>query len=228
MRIRRARPGDIDAMLAIKKALAMPVDPGATTSAGGFLLGASHEGYAMLLSAANVLLLEDARSNIIAGLAVTIPDALLRQSDIWARRGMIVPEGDGRGSDFWESIESSSIGYFDQLAVLPDARYRLFAPALAMAAFTDLVRSGHHDIFATIVREPVRNIAAVALLEGVGGTPVGSIDELYPEVGRIVSTVYHIDARRTEWMKSERAARIGRGVEKSRSHESKTPNRDDP
>lgn len=205
--IRRATIKDIDAMLLIKERLAMPADAG-TTAAGGFLLGATREGYQMLVAHANVLLLEDRESGEIGGLAVTIPDPLLRASDLWARREMIVREDDGRDEDFWEKIESSPIGYFDQLAVLPDRRYRLFAPALAMAAFTDLVESGHRHIFATIVREPVHNLAAIPFLEGAGGRIIGSIDEHYPSIGRILSTLYHIDATTPQWINPAIATRV--------------------
>jgi hypothetical protein len=77
-----------------------------------------------------------------------------------------------------------------------------------MAAFTDLVESGHRHIFATIVREPIHNIAAVPFLEGAGGRIIGTIDEHYPSIGRILSTLYHIDATIPLWTNPQTATRV--------------------
>jgi hypothetical protein len=133
-----------------------------------------------------VYVLED-DAGAVGGFAVALPDAVLRQTDVWARRREISWEGGG-----WDALEADRVGYFDQLAVRPQRRFRIYAAVLAVSALRALVDAGHQHVFATVVREPVRNLASLPLLRAAGARRIGQIDETYPEVGRILSDVYHL------------------------------------
>ncbi|HET7228723.1 MAG TPA: hypothetical protein VFJ16_01840 [Longimicrobium sp.] len=183
MIVRPARLADVPAMLDVKHTLRLdPVRPGR----GGFLLGASADAYAWYVEHAHVNVLEDAEG-AVGGFAVALPDPVLRASDVWARRREIRWEGGG-----WDALELARVGYFDQLAVRPWRRYRIYAAALAVSALHALASSGHEHVFATVVREPVRNLASLPLLAAADARRIGQIDETYPEVGRILSDVYHL------------------------------------
>lgn len=170
-------------MLDVKHALRL--DP-ARPAAGGFLLGASADAYAWYVRHAHVHLLED-EDGAVGGFAVALPDPVLRASEVWARRREIAWEGGG-----WDALEAARVGYFDQLAVRPRRRFRIYAAVLAASALRALAEGGHQHVFATVVREPVRNLASLPLLAAAGARRIGQIDETYPEVGRILSDVYHL------------------------------------
>jgi hypothetical protein len=181
-RIRRATHDDAEAILAVKRALALPADA-REAPRGGFLLGASLEGYRALIDAADVWVLNDT-SGAVAGFAVLLPEAVLRASELWTRREAI--QWDAPGG--WV-LPEDRVCYFDQLAILPEARMR--APELALTALRGAVRGGHEHLFATVVAHPVQNTASLALLRALGARRVGSVDEAYEGVGRIVSDLYY-------------------------------------
>jgi hypothetical protein len=181
--VRPARLDDVPAMLRVKGALRLDA---ARAGEGGFLLGASAEAYTWYVEHAYVRVLQDDAGDV-GGFAVALPDAVLRASDVWARRREIAWEGEG-----WEALESARVGYFDQLAVRLERRFRIYAPALAVAALHALAAGGHQHVFATVVREPVRNLASLPLLSAAGARRIGQIDEQYPGIGRILSDVYHL------------------------------------
>ncbi|HEY7769888.1 hypothetical protein [Longimicrobium sp.] len=184
MKIRPAQPGDVDGMLRIKRELKL--DSTGDAPGGGFLLGATREQYEFLVANAQVLALTD-DDGVLGGFAIALPDGVLRATDVWARRRSIA-WGDGD----WDALEDARVAYFDQLAMRPGPRHRTYAPALALAALEQLAATGHHHLFATVVREPVMNLASPPLLQAIGAARVGTIDEDYPEVGRILSDVYHL------------------------------------
>jgi GNAT superfamily N-acetyltransferase len=184
--LRRAAAGDVEALLEVKGALYIrPEAEGGEAPGGGFLLGASREQYAFLVEHAGVWVLQDP-SGTVGGFAVALPDPVLRATDLWARRGAIRWEGEGTGE-----LETERVAYFDQLAVRPGRRWRGYAPALAAAVVARLVETEHRHLFATVVREPVRNRASLPLLRAVGARRVGEVEEEYPGVGRVLSEVYH-------------------------------------
>lgn len=177
---------DVAGMLSIKARLR--VAPGEAAPAGGFLLGCSAERYAFFVARANVLVLDDRERGGLAGFAVTLPDEILRETDVWARRGEIAWDGADPAR-----FETARVGYFEQLAVLPGCRYRAAAPALALRALGDLLAAGHRHVFATVVRAPFDNLVSRHLLAAVGARRVGAIEERYDGVGPILSDVYHLD-----------------------------------
>lgn len=189
LRLRAGEPGDAEAMLAIKRKLKMQPDPGdgAQSSRGGFLLGSTLAQYEALLAGAQVDVLLDGAA--VVGFVTALPDAALRASDLWRRRAQI---GGGLGAPELAALESLRLGYLDQLALLPDPKYRLCAPALAYRAAQRLFEAGGELVFATVVARPVRNLVTRPLLAAVGAVQLGSIDEVYPEVGAITSDVFCI------------------------------------
>lgn len=200
-RLRRAVASDLAGLLAIKRALPMPVGD-ARTNLGGFLLGADEHGYAQLLAVGQTWLLEVDQRPV--GFALTLPDRILRASPLWGRRDAI------RWSDDFdpELWLARPIGYFDQLALLPDYRERYWGAALALRALAELVvEQPHALVLTTTVIEPVLNAAALPLLARVGAREVGRLAEHYPDVGPIVSAVHAIEAVRCKQLLTEVARR---------------------
>ena len=177
-RLRRAEPGDVPAMLDLKQSLRLT--PGAQR--GGFLLGCSAERYAQLIRHSSAIVLEV--GGRLAGLAIALPDAALRSSELWARRSAIAWH-----SGFAEPPEGEKVAYFDQLALAPWAS-RLHAAPLALAAVRSLA-ADHRHLFATTLAEPVSNAAAAPLLRAFGARIVGLVREHYPEVGDVLSWLHH-------------------------------------
>jgi len=188
LRLRRARPEDVDGMIAVKQALAL--DPDRPSPRGGFLLGCPRERYLALIETGVVLLVE--AEGEVGGFAVALPDPVLRSSDLWKRRDLIRwTAGNG------EPPPGEATAYFDQLAIRPGWP-RLHGLALALAGALRLAEAGHVHLYATILHAPVRNEAALPLLRAVGAEPVGLVEEVYEGVGRVVSELHH--------------ARIGEGL----------------
>jgi hypothetical protein len=180
-RVRPGRADDLAEIVAIKEALAL--DPAAPRQ-GGFLLGCPPDRYAALLAAGCVLVLETERG--VAGFAVTLPDPLLRASELWQRRALIRWR-DGES----EPPAGEPIAYFDQLAFAP-GQLRAYAPALALAAVEQLARDGHVHLFATTLAAPAVNVASLPLLHIMGGRVVGQIEEEYDGVGAVLSDLHHV------------------------------------
>jgi hypothetical protein len=179
--LRTATGDDAAALFRIKGRLGLRQD-----GRGGFLLGTSERGYAALIEAAQVTVLCSDGQPV--GFCVALPDAVLRASELWARRDQV----DWGGFDP-SAVEAAPVGYFDQLAVLPGHR-RAGAVALALRGAWGLFSTGHAHLLATTVVAPVRNTAAIPLLARVGARRVGSIAEVYPEIGPLVSDL-HLLAR---------------------------------
>ncbi|MFY0532366.1 hypothetical protein [Nannocystis pusilla] len=188
LRLRAGVLGDAEAMLQIKQQLRMQPDPGvAESSRGGFLLGSSRAQYEALLAGAQVDVLLDGPR--VVGFVTALPDPSLRHSALWQRRAHIA-WGEGLGAGELAALEGLRLGYLDQLAVLPDPKYRLCAPALAWRALARLLEDGCDLVFATVVARPVRNLVTRPLLAAVGAVELGSLEEDYPEVGTITSDVF--------------------------------------
>jgi ribosomal protein S18 acetylase RimI-like enzyme len=194
-RLRRATPADLDAVLAIKRALPMPMPrsspEGRETASGGFLLGSDESTYAELLAVARMWLLEVDGAPV--GFSVTLDDPVLRASPVWARQPQIE----------WQlefdpiAALGRRIGYFDQLAVLPRLRSRYWGAALALRALAELIEDEAHElVLTTTVLEPILNRAALPYLARVGARRVGRLAERYEGVGHIVSAIHAIEADR--------------------------------
>ena len=181
MRVRRAVAADAPALLAVKRALALAAD--ATPGRGGFLLGSSLEHYEAFVAHDSVLVAETAGGGV-AGFAVVLDFETLSRSDLWTRRdairSIVPPETFGVRP-----------AYFEQLAFLPDPRFRTYAKYVAFLGVQRALRT-HDGIFATTVQAPFENRAALPFLNVTGFGQVGSVCERYPEVGEVVSDVHYL------------------------------------
>ncbi|HEY8377383.1 MAG TPA: hypothetical protein VIK91_12895 [Nannocystis sp.] len=192
LRLRVGEPGDAEAMLAVKRRLRMQPDRAGEASRGGFLLGSTREQYEALLRRAHVDVLLD--RGAVVGFITALPDAVLRESDLWRRRAQIAGEDGPFDPAVLAAFEARRLGYIDQLAVLPDPMYRPFGPVLAYRALTRLLAAGCELVFTTVVTRPLRNLATLPLLAAVGAIRLGAIEEVYPEVGPVTSDVYCVTA----------------------------------
>ena len=197
MKVRHATSADVPALLHIKQRLTF-ADP----VQGGFLLGCDERGYHARLEAGRVFVLESAE---VVGFAITLTPRALMASELWASKDRLRwTSGEPRGL--------TEVGFFDQLAVLPEARRR---PALGLAftALWDLLPECRHVITSTVAA-PVRNVAAVSFIQGIGGERVAQLEEDHPRVGRLTSDLWLVSSacvRETVGVAASRAARwVGR------------------
>jgi hypothetical protein len=184
--LREGRASDASAMAALRDALRFSVAAGhrpAQTIHGGFLLGCTEAEYRAHASAGRVVVLE--RHREVAGFAVAFPDAVLRASELWARRDRISWTDGAEPPGYFDA----RLAYFDQLAVSPGVGARLGAPALAFVCAQRELRD-HEHLFATVVERPLLNHAALPLVRRVGGRRVGEVVEEHPSLGDFVSGVY--------------------------------------
>lgn len=178
MKLRRGHPDDIDAMLALKRALTFD-----GSTAGGFLLGTDADGYRQRLDEGRVWVLLD--HDRLVGLAIVLEDAAFRRSDVWERRADVVWTEDVA------PFLTQRLGYYDQLGV-QRGPYRRWGAALAFTAVADLMRYVDHLVTAT-VSEPVCNLAAVPYIQRLGGRRVGRLDEVYDPFGPLVSDLWLVE-----------------------------------
>ena len=187
---RPGTPEDVPAMLAIKRALAMPAHAGRGELArGGFLLGSDPATYAALTAAGQVAVLE--ASGQLIGFATTLDDATFRASEVWQRRAHIAwaPDFDP------EALEPDRVAYFDQLAIRPTDQGEYLGATLALWTLRRLLapNGGDHDhVFTTTLLTPRHNAAALPLMQRVGARQVGALEESYPDVGAVTSAIHHI------------------------------------
>ena len=194
-RIRIAISDDIPGMMEVKRALPMP--DGIATTEGGFLLGTTAEEYRRFIEEAHVLVLEDDTTGVIDGFAVVFGDSLLRKTEVWQKRELVSWD-----REITEKQLAQSLGYFEQLAVLPQEGSRFYATLLAYHGIETAFKQADL-LFTTIVRKPVLNLAAVPLLKKVNAERLGSIDETYPVVGQIVSDLWMLSKDNFELAKRE-------------------------
>jgi ribosomal protein S18 acetylase RimI-like enzyme len=181
MILRKARPDDAAALVRVKSQLPMPQE--ASAAGGGFLLGTDLAGYASFIAHDIVHVAEDPDLGVV-GFAIVLRDATLRASELWAKRGLID----------WQAMPPAALDtvpvcYFEQLAVLPEARLRTYAKHLALRSLAEGMRT-HTLACATVVAAPVNNLASRPFLRVAGFQLVGQIDEQYPVVGQIRSDVF--------------------------------------
>lgn len=184
--LRRAKTGDEIGLRAVKEDLPMPRNAQNATTRGGFLLGTTLENYHFLIENAFADVLEDDRK--IVGFAIVLPDVLLRNSEMWRRKDEI----EWRDFDS-EEFADAPICYFEQLAILPAAKYRFYGIALAFLTLEKAFAAGHAAMFTTTVQRPIRNSAAVPFLNAIGAKIVGQVDETIDGFGNLVSDVYFVE-----------------------------------
>ena len=184
--VRTATLSDIDSIIAIKQAL-RPVDG---RRGGGFILGSPRELYQAWVETAIVKVLQQERESdkeprpaSLIGYTICLPDAVLRQSELWQKKDRI---------SFSIPIASSvneKVAYFEQLAVLP--RYRYYLSQLLIETLDTVFAQGHQHVFATTVCEPFNNCATQGLFKRGAAQTVGYLREHYPQYGTIVSQLHY-------------------------------------
>lgn len=184
LEIRRATPADVPTILEIKHALRLELE--ATTEDGGFLLGSSPQVYEQLASIEAIALIE--RDGQLLGFSTMLNDVLFRSSEVFERREQI----DWQGFSPQEILEEP-IAYFDQLAIRPDEQRGYIGAFLAMHTMDTLTASSAH-VFTTTLLEPIENRAALPLIHKIGGRQVGTLTEVYPDVGEVTSAIFHLAA----------------------------------
>lgn len=190
--LRRATLADLDAMLALEAGLPMSRHA-ADTQAGGFLLDADPERLRAYLGVGCVWLLE--LGGELAAFSLALDDASLRASPLWAQRERIewAPAFEARLREL-EGDDPPRVAYVHQLAALPSRRARYWGAALGLRSLFELFdERGHELVLTTTVREPVLNRAALSYLARVGAQEVGQLDEHYPGLGRLRSSVHAIE-----------------------------------
>lgn len=176
--IRAARPSDLAAMLAIKASLKLSLK---AENKGGFLLGTSAETYLQHINKKEVWVLESPCN--ITGFAVLWQDETFKTSELFEKRHratFLTPP---------DALLELPIAYFDQIAVLPDQSHRVHGKTLALHALLSALEA-HPLVLATTVRAPINNRAATPYLRAAGFETIGTIDEIYPEVGEISSDLH--------------------------------------
>ncbi len=200
MRLRRAVREDAAAFLSVKTALPMPKNLEAT--GGGFLLGTSLTQYQAFIERDLAWLLESHGRTV--GFAVVLVWETLRHSEIWGKRHEVQLEPGGVSPP-------ERVAYFEQLAVLPEAR----AGAWYLAYHATCAALAAHDgLLTTTVRQPVTNTAVLPYLRAAGFLRLGSIEETYPEVGQIVSDVHYLP--KELFLERSKTALFGAGLARAR------------
>ena len=179
MNIRPAQFSDIDDMLKVKNGLLFQEFDTVSTR-GGFLLGTDAQGYGIRIAQQLTWVIDD---NGVKGFSIILPDQALRASDIWSRRNEVQWTIDP------QPIEKTTLGYYDQLAVLP-GKWRSLAPVIAIVSIMDFMRQQPDYLISSTVIKPVTNLAAVPYLQFLGGKQVGVLDEVDPVAGPLVSDIW--------------------------------------
>lgn len=181
IKIRKALVEDGYSFLKIKEQLSFKNVSGETTK-GGFLLGTNIEEYQLYIKNDFCLVAEN--DSQIIGFGIVLKDKTLKNSTIWNKRHQTQWEID------IQSYENNKNCYFDQLAFLNGYSRTVIRLCyqLMNLAFED-----HETLFTSTVHEPILNLAAVPYILKASGSKVASIDEIYPEIGRIKSDIYKIE-----------------------------------
>ena len=179
MNIRPAKLSDVEDMLEVKRSLAFSQTGGVSTR-GGFLLGTDADGYRSRISQHLTWVIDD---NGVKGFSIVLPDQALRAAEIWGRREEVQWTIDP------QPIESCTLGYYDQLAVMR-GKWRRLAPVIAIVSIMDFMRTNPDYLLSSTVVKPVTNLAAVPYLQFLGGKKVGVLDEVDPTVGQLVSDIW--------------------------------------
>lgn len=182
MILRKSISEDAAKFIELKQKLQMP--KGEATSTGGFLLGTSLEQYHYFIKNDLVFVMED--EGMIAGFSIVLNYETLVGSELWVKKDAIdfpfLPDG---------FFDDNRIAYYEQLAVLPGAKYRTYGKQLALKNLLEGFKD-HDYFFTTVVKEPILNTAPLPFMRAVGFVEVGELDETYPVVGDIKSRIFFL------------------------------------
>jgi hypothetical protein len=126
------------------------------------------------------------------GFAIVMRHDTLIQSELLKRAEQVQWE-----AAFRQRFDAQRIAFFEQLGMLPDATYRVYAKYLAFSITWQVLQT-HDALFTTVLQYPFVNTAALSFIKVVGFQLVGVVDEVYPEYGHIKSDVYHLERQTFE------------------------------
>lgn len=185
--VRLATTHDVPTLLQIKERLHVSSQH-ELASSGGFLLGSNAAQYTLVASLGQVLLLESCEAQQPIGFLTLLESHLLMGSPLWERRH----EVRWRDDFDWEAMSRTRVAYLDQLAILPDQQRHQHGMLLGLCALEHLCATGHDQVLTTTLEAPLRNQAAMPLIERAGGERVGQLDEHYEGVGEVCSALHMI------------------------------------
>lgn len=193
IRIRDTAPRDARGIFEVKEQIRLPAGAEGDPQ-GGFLLGTSLEQYDFFIANDLVIVAEDTDADKIVGFAIVLNHESVMDSVLWQRAQEVRWE-----PEFEKQFDGARVSFFEQLGFLPDDAYRVYSKYVAFAGVQRAFEN-HAHLFTTIVRYPIYNRAALSFIRVVGFEQVGLHDEVYPEYGRIVSEVYHLERAKFENM----------------------------
>jgi hypothetical protein len=206
--IRPARLADTAILWHIKDQLRLKLEPQAETRQDGFLLGTSLDEYQRFIERDIVFVAETDIPPAVIGFAIALPYETLAQSMLLQRAENIK----------WKPIfdlnsVAKRFAFFEQLGMLPDTTYRVYAKYLAFSTVWHIFQT-HEALFTTVLQYPVMNTAALSFIRVVGFENVGHVDETYPEFGRVKSDVYYLE--RDVFMHKTKEPRLKAFMEQAR------------
>ncbi len=181
MHIRKAVPEDVKTFLKFKKYFSVP--NGEDLSVNGFLMGSSEAAYFNFVENDIVLVLENEEKEIV-GYSIVLCNNTLRNSEVWNKRTQIDWE-----AKTLKELESQPISFFEQLAVLPDKRFRIYGKNLGILSLAKAFEEHTYSI-TTVVSSPVLNLASRSFILAAGFKSIGEIVEDYPGMDNVTSDFF--------------------------------------
>ena len=185
--LRPAGLADAAALLDIKDRIRLKLESATSRQLGGFLLGTSLVEYEQFIRRDVVLVAESDCPQQVVGFAIVMQHDTLMQSELLKRAEQVQWE-----AAFRQRFDARRMAFFEQLGMLPDAAYRVYAKYLAFSITWQVLQT-HEALFTTVLQYPFVNTAALSFIKVVGFEYVGVVDEVYPDYGRIKSDVYHLE-----------------------------------
>lgn len=186
IKLRPAQLADAPALVEIKRHLRMPPEAGQTQQ-GGFLLGTTQEQYERFIVHDEVWVAEEDSTRQVVGFSIVLSHESILGSQLWHKAAQAQ-----WADSFLRHVSQRRLAYYEQLAFLPSAAYRVYAKYLALTS-VQRAFAAHTSLLTTIIRQPIHNRAALPFLHVAGFERVGCIDEIYPEYGPVSSDIYHLD-----------------------------------
>ena len=181
-KLRIAVEADAESFIEIKNQLSFTEIKGESTT-GGFLLGTDITTYKKYIANDYCLVVE--KDSKIIGFGIVLRNEELKQSDIWAKRDL------ANWSIDIETFTNKQVCYFEQLAFQKGHSREVLKLCYNIICWAF---ESHTYLFTSTVKKPIFNLAAIPYILKSGGTLVGNINEVYPEIGLINSDIYKIDA----------------------------------
>lgn len=183
--LRRAHSGDAPALLSVKNQIRLTMEQQTDHQKGGFLLGTSLQEYQQFIEKDLVWVSEGAEK--IFGFAIVLRHESLIGSLLLQRAEKVQ-----WAAGFQAGFSAGRFAFFEQLGLLPEHQFRVYAKYLAFLAVWHTLKD-HDALFTTVLQFPIQNKAALPFIQISGFELAGRVDEIYPEYGHIQSDVYCLE-----------------------------------